>query len=372
MKSNYRKIDSFVRLIDVRNNDKSVQRNLGINVFKSFMPSVANLTESDLSKYKIITKGQFAYSAMQVGRDETIRVALFSDNTPAIISPAYNVFEIVDPNISEEYLMMIFHQPEFNRYGWFISDGSVRASLDWERFIEIEVPIPDVSGQEDVVKFFRGFKKLSESNHLNVQNLEKACNGLVEKLIKECDSEPIGSLIELVDERNSDLSLKKILGVNIKKTFMPTVANTSELDLSKYKVVRKDIFACNIMHVGRDEVFPVSLSKNEEPFLVSPAYFTFLARKGIAPEYLMMIFSRPEFDRLAWFISDSSIRGGLDWNRFCELKIPVPNVETQKNASILFRTLQDIRLLGTSLNQISNGISRLLISGIKKTEAFIK
>ena len=107
------------------------------------MPSVANVSETDLSKYKVINKGQFAYSAMQVGRDETVRVALYSDDEPAIISPAYLVFEVIDEaEVIPEFLMMWFHRPESDRYGWFISDGSVRASLEWDRFCEIEMPIP--------------------------------------------------------------------------------------------------------------------------------------------------------------------------------------------------------------------------------------
>jgi type I restriction enzyme S subunit len=362
MKSNYKKIGSLVRLVDQRNKDKSIHRVMGMNVSKSFMPSVANISESDLSIYKVIKKGQFAYSPMQVGRDETIRVALFNEDTSAII----------DPCISADYLMMIFYQPEFNRYGWFISDGSVRASLEWERFIEIEIPVPEFSKQEEMVKFYVGFSKMSESYATSVRNLERACNGLVDKLIKESESESIGSLIDLVDERNTNLSVRRILGVNIKKTFMPTVANTSELDLTRYKVIRKDTFACNIMHVGRDEVFPVSLSTSEEPFLVSPAYFTFRARESIEPAYLMMIFSRPEFDRLAWFISDSSIRGGLDWNRFCELRIPLPDRESQKYASLLFRNLQVSRVLSSSFSQISKGIAPVLISGMKSVEVSTK
>jgi len=105
----------------------------------------------DLSKYKIIKKGQFAYSAMQVGRDETIRLALYVDDEPAIISPAYLVIESKDKNdLIPEYMMMCFQRPESDRYGWFISDSSVRASLEWERFCEIEIPIPDIDQQRQI------------------------------------------------------------------------------------------------------------------------------------------------------------------------------------------------------------------------------
>jgi len=144
----YKRLGDYIQLVDNRNKDLEVTNLLGINITKNFMPSVANVSGTDLSKYKIIQKGQFAYSAMQVGRDETIRLALYTDDVPAIISPAYLVIESKDENeLIPEYMMMWFQRPESDRYGWFISDSSVRASLDWERFCEIEIPIPDIDDQ---------------------------------------------------------------------------------------------------------------------------------------------------------------------------------------------------------------------------------
>ena len=130
MKLNYKKLGDYIQLVDERNKNLEISNLLGINIQKKFMPSVANTSETDLSKYKIIRKGQFAYSAMQVGRDETVRVVLYSEEKPAIISPAYLVFEVIDlEKVLPEYLMMHFQRPESDRYGWFISDGSVRSSL---------------------------------------------------------------------------------------------------------------------------------------------------------------------------------------------------------------------------------------------------
>ncbi|PIQ18948.1 MAG: restriction endonuclease subunit S, partial [Flavobacteriaceae bacterium CG18_big_fil_WC_8_21_14_2_50_34_36] len=131
---NFKPIGKYIQLVDNRNKDLAVTNLLGINITKNFMPSVANVSETDLSKYKIIQKGQFAYSAMQAGRDETIRIALYTYDEPAIISPAYSVIEVSDKNeLLPEYMMMWFQRPESDRYGWFISDSSVRASLDYDR-----------------------------------------------------------------------------------------------------------------------------------------------------------------------------------------------------------------------------------------------
>jgi type I restriction enzyme S subunit len=81
----YKRLGDYIQLVDNRNTDLAVINLLGINITKSFMPSVANVSGTDLSKYKVIRKGQFAYSAMQVGRDETIRIALYTYDEPAII-----------------------------------------------------------------------------------------------------------------------------------------------------------------------------------------------------------------------------------------------------------------------------------------------
>ena len=93
MKSSYRPIGELVRLVDERNRSNNPFPVMGINITKNFMPTIANTTDSDLTKYKVIRKGQFAYSPMQVGRDEVIRVVLYTESKPAIISPANLVFK---------------------------------------------------------------------------------------------------------------------------------------------------------------------------------------------------------------------------------------------------------------------------------------
>ncbi|MCL1080250.1 hypothetical protein L2734_19180 [Parashewanella spongiae] len=109
----------------------------------------------------------------------------------------------------------------------------------------------------------------------------------------------IGELISMVDEKNKDHSVSNLLGINISKNFMPSIANSTNLDLTKYKVIKKGVFACNIMHVGRDERLPISLYRDDKPALVSPAYKTFkvIDEKSVLPEFLMMFFQRRCFAR---------------------------------------------------------------------------
>ena len=113
---------------------------------------------------------------------------------------------------------------------------------------------------------------------------------------------------------------------------MPSVANTIGTDLSNYKVLRMNTFACNPMHVGRDERLPVSLYKKDIPAIVSPAYFMFRINNEneVLSDFLMLLFRRDDFDRNCWFRTDGSVRGGITWNDICEIKLPIPDIKEQQ------------------------------------------
>ncbi len=142
----------------------------------------------------------------------------------------------------------------------------------------------------------------------------------------------LGDCIHPIDVRNRDMISDKPMGINIDKYFMPSVANVVGTDLSNYKVVEKNQFACNLMHVGRDERLPIAILEQEAPIIVSPAYYVFEINPGIPlmPSFLMLWFKRPEFDRNAWFYTDADVRGGLDRDSFLDMEIPVPNIDEQR------------------------------------------
>jgi type I restriction enzyme S subunit len=142
----------------------------------------------------------------------------------------------------------------------------------------------------------------------------------------------IGRHIRKVNTRNVDLLTTNLLGINIDKFFMPSVANIVGTDMTAYKIVKKGQFSCNRMHVGRDYRLPISMSTSEEEFLVSPAYDVFEVKneEELLPEYLMMWFLRSEFDRNSWFYTDADVRGGLHWDAFCDMELPIPSLEKQR------------------------------------------
>lgn len=164
---------------------------------------------------------------------------------------------------------------------------------------------------------------------------------------------PLGDFIQPIKVKNSDLSAKELLGINVDKFFMPSVANIVGTDLSNYKVVNKNQFACNRMHVGRDYRIPIALSDRNEPFMVSPAYDVFEIKDTsiLHPDYLMMWFSRKEFDRNAWFYTDADVRGGLAWDAFCNLKFPLPSPEKQSEIVTEYNTVKNRIELNNQLIQ---------------------
>ena len=133
---------------------------------------------------------------------------------------------------------------------------------------------------------------------------------------------------------------EKVYGIDINKQIIETKANMAEIDTSRYNVIPSNCFAANFMHIGRDKIIPVAFNDTGNNLIVSPAYFTFKVDTSIIlPEYFYIVMNSSEFDRYAWFCSDSSIRGNLDWDRFCEIEIELPPIAIQQKYVDVYNSL---------------------------------
>lgn len=150
----------------------------------------------------------------------------------------------------------------------------------------------------------------------------------------------LGDYIREVDVRNRDLSVTTLVGLTINKAFIPSVANVIGTDLSNYKVIRKEQFACSLMQVSRDGKMPVAMFENATA-IMSPAYpmFEVIDKSILMPQYLMMWFSRKEYDREASFYAVGGVRGSLTWEDFCDMKLPIPSIERQRDIVEEYETL---------------------------------
>ena len=162
MRSSYKKLGEYIRQVDERNKELAIDNLLGVSITKQFIPSIANIVGTDLSNYKIVRTGQFAYGPVTSRNGEKISVALLTGDD-CIISSSYSVFEVINnKELCPEYLMLWFNRPEFDRYARYRSHGSVREIFDWEEMCSVELPVPTYSEQLRIVDAYKAIERRIE------------------------------------------------------------------------------------------------------------------------------------------------------------------------------------------------------------------
>ena len=183
MTDGYKRLGDYIREVDVRNRDLEVTRLLGVNLSKRLFPSIANIIGTDLSKYKIIKKGQFGCKFMSVGRDGILPISLMEDDKPAIISSAYYVFEVRNLDIlMPQYLMMWLRRPEFDKQLWFYSGGDVRGGVNYSDFCEMPIYIPSIEQQQKIVSEYEAVTRRIRLNEQIIAKLEETAQALYRKM----------------------------------------------------------------------------------------------------------------------------------------------------------------------------------------------
>ena len=325
------------------------------------MPTVADTNNLDNTKYKIVERGNFVFSGMQTGRDICIRIALYDKEEPILLSPAYTTFRIKDENkILSQYLFIQFNRFEMDRYGWFLSDGSIRSNLDWDRFCDIKIPLPSIEIQKELVATYNGLKALAEQNEALIEPLSKAC----EAFIVDCKAKyPMVELsngqddyIEICDERNSEAkyTLDNVRGISIQKKLIPTKADMKDVSLIPYKLLRPYEFS--YVTVTSRNGGKISLAMNDTgntTYIVSSSYENFCCKdcNKLMPEYLYLLLSRSEFDRYARFNSWGSARETFDWSELCRVKIPLPPLEVQQSVVDLYKCLEEAKKIASEARE---------------------
>lgn len=207
MSTNYRKLGDIVELIDERNKDGKVQNLIGVSIDKCFIKSVANTIGTDLTKYQVIRKNDFACSLMQVSRDGKIPIACLKDYDEAIMSPAYYIFRIRNTNeVLPDYLAMWFMRTEFDREASYIAVGGVRGSMPWEDFCDMKLPVPDLKEQEKIVNTYNAITKRIQLKQKINENLEKTAQTIYRKMF-----------VEDADEKWETVKLEKVIEVRYGK-----------------------------------------------------------------------------------------------------------------------------------------------------------
>ena len=177
------RLGDYIREVNVRNKDLKVTNLLGVSISKEFMPSIANTIGTDMSAYKIVERGQFAYGPVTSRNGDKVSIALLDGYDDAIISQAYTVFEVTDhEQLLPEYLMMWFRRPEFDRYARFHSHGSAREVFDWDELCDVHLPIPSITRQREIVAEYETLSNRIRLNEQMIQHLEATAQALYRKI----------------------------------------------------------------------------------------------------------------------------------------------------------------------------------------------
>ena len=379
MKSNYEPLGKHIQLVDYRNSEEVTSTVLGISIDKEVMPSVANVIGTDLSRYKLISKGLFACNPMHVGRDERLPIALYEKNSPAIVSPAYFMFEIIDRDVlNEEYLMMWFRRPEFDRECWFMTDGSVRGGITWDDLCRIKLPVPSYARQCEIVESYRAITDRIALKRAENDNLEATIQAafdkafhdagvsLPETIIKQnkvpqgwtdatvgdfasVQTGPFGSQLhneDYVESGTPIITVEHMDGKYIAHRNLPLVSQNDVDRLRKYDLHTGDIVFSRVGSVDR----AVMVSQHEDGWLFSGRCLRVRPYDPNTGSYFLWWFNQPVIRQLVTASAVGATMPSINTSILNSIRIVFP----QKDIVTQFCKMADglIEIIATNLEEI--------------------
>ena len=379
MKSNYEPLGKHIRLVDYRNSEEVTSTVLGISIDKEFMPSVANVISTDLSRYKLISKGLFACNPMHVGRDERLPIALYEKDNAAIVSPAYFMFEIIDRDVlNEEYLMMWFRRPEFDRECWFMTDGSVRGGITWDDLCRIKLPVPSYARQCEIVESYRAITNRIALKRAENDNLEATIQAafdkafhdagvsLPETIIKQnkvpqgwtdatvgdfasVQTGPFGSQLhneDYVESGTPIITVEHMDGKYIAHRNLPLVSQNDVDRLRKYDLHTGDIVFSRVGSVDR----AVMVSQHEDGWLFSGRCLRVRPYDPNTGSYFLWWFNQPVIRQLVTASAVGATMPSINTSILNSIRIVFP----QKDIVTQFCKMADglIEIIATNLEEI--------------------
>ena len=361
------KLSELIELVTETNSELKYKADdvRGMTITKEIIPTKANVKDIDLSKFLVVHPHEFIFNPRTHGKK--IGFGYNNSEDTFLISwnnIAFRVSSKAKGRVLAKYLFLHFNRSEWDREACFRSWGSSTEVFSWDALCEMEVDLPPIDIQRKYVAVYNAMLANQQSYERGLEDLRLTCETLIDDYKHKAPKISVGNILHEVDNRNIDNRITDVQGINITKQFMPSVANTTGVDLSKYKVVQKGQFAFSGMQTGRDQCIRIALLHEDTPIIISPAYSVFeMKRADILAEYVMMWFSRKEVDRLGWFMSDASIRTNLDMERFYEIKIPVPDLKVQKSIVEIYQAYNSRKEINEKLKTQIKDLCPILIKG---------
>lgn len=364
------KFSDLIGLSDKRNNELfyGIDNVRGISIQKIFIETKADMDGVPLHSYFIVYPDSFAYVTVTSRNGEKITLAHNTTKDTYIVSSSYIVFYVKRKDLLlSDYLFMYFNRPEFDRYSRFHSWGSARETFSWEEMCDIEIELPSIDIQKKYVNIYNAMVANQQSYESGLEDLKLVFEGYIDKLRKMQKQESIGQMIELVENRNDSLKygIDDVRGVSIEKKFILTKADMSGVVLKPYYIVQPDEFAYVTVTSRNGEKISLARNNSGKNYICSSSYIVFRVSsvERLLPSYLNMYFERSEFDRYCRFNSWGSARETFDWNEMCEVKIPIPDMNTQKSIVEIYNSYLKRKEINEKLKSQLKKLCPILIKG---------
>ena len=350
------RLGDYIEQCDERAGDKfSVDDVAGISIEKKLIPTKANMDGVSLSPYKLLKPNEFCYVTVTSRNGGKISLSINPTPKTFIVSSSYVVFRSKDVNeLDPEYLFILLNRSEFDRYARFNSWGSARETFDWSEMCRVEIPLPDIEVQRELVDAYNGLKALIEENEALALQLSAACHAYIVNCRANYPAVSLGEYIEQSDERAGDkFTVDDVIGISTDKIFIPTKANMDGVSLKSYKVVNPQEFTYVADTSRRGDKIALALNNTNKAVLISSIYTAFRCKdtEVLIPEYLFLLLKRPEFDRYARFNSWGSARETFDWSEMCRVQIPLPPIEVQQAIVDVFNCAERAKKIASAARE---------------------
>lgn len=307
----------------------------GVSNTKEFIQTKADVTGRDLLPFQIVKPHYFAFNRRTTRNGERLGLGYNSTSQTYICTEDYVVFKSKDINtLLPAYLYIFFLRDEFDRRVRYDSWGSATEFFNWEDMQRLIIPLPSMEIQRELVDTYNGLKALAEQNEALIPHLSAACQAYIVDCRAKYPIVSLGDYIEQSDKRNSDsvLTAADVQGISTDKRFIPTKANMNGVSVLSYKVVAPLEFVYVADTSRRGDKMALALNSSKQNILVSSIYTVFCSvdKDVLLPEYLFLLFNRPEFDRYARFNSWGSARETFDWSEMKRVQIPLPPIDVQQ------------------------------------------
>lgn len=326
----------------------------GMTISKEIIPTKADLKSMDLSKFLIVEPKEFVYNPRTHGKK--IGLGFNTTDSNFIISWNNIAFRVKDPNLlCPDYLYILISREEWDRNACFRSWGSSTEVFSWAEFGSIEIPLPSIDVQRELVYTYNGLKSLAEQNETLIPRLSAACQAYIVDCRAKYPSVPLGEYIEQLDKRNSDgaLTVADVQGISTDKCFIPTKANMDGVPVLSYKIVAPSEFIYVADTSRRGDKMALALNSSDKDILVSSIYTVFrsIDKSILLPEYLFLLFNRPEFDRYTRFNSWGSARETFDWSEMERVQIPLPPIDVQQAIVDVYHCMERAKQIATTARE---------------------